>query len=124
MVDYLVMKLCMVCFLCILEYDELFFGDLIWVIEFIGGMGFDGCILVIKNSFRFLNILYIMGLFLELNMIILWFEKLLLNFKKFVVKVFIDIFFLQYENDDLMCLDFNNDDYVIVCCVSLMIVGK
>lgn len=124
MIDYLVMKLCMVCFLCIFEYDELFFGDLIWVIEFIGGMGVDGCILVIKNSFCFLNILYIMGLFLELNIIVLWFEKLLLNFKKFVVKVFIDIFFLQYENDDLMCLDFNNDDYVIVCCVSLMIVGK
>lgn len=74
MIDYFVMKLCMVCFLCIFEYDELFFGDLIWVIEFMGGMGLDGCMLVICINFCFLNLLYIMGLFLELNIIVLWLE--------------------------------------------------
>lgn len=124
LIDYFIMKICMVCFLCILEFDLLFFGDLIWVMEVIGGMGLDGCMLVIKNFFCYLYILYIMGLVLEFNLIIFWLEELLIVFKKYVVQVLIVIFFLQYENDDLMCIDFNSDDYVIVCCVSLMVIGK
>lgn len=70
------MKLRMVKFLRIFDYNNLFFGDLIWVIECIGGMGIDGRILVIKNLFRMLNILYILGFFLELNLIVLWLIKL------------------------------------------------
>lgn len=68
------MKLCFVKFVRIFDYNELFFGDLIWVIEFIGGMVLDGCLLVIKNLFCFLYILDNLGLVLELNLIVFWFK--------------------------------------------------
>lgn len=124
LIDYFIMKIRMVRFLRISEFDSLFFGDLIWATEVIGGMGLDGRTLVIKNFFRYLYILYIMGSVSEFNLIIFWSEELSIVFKKYVAQVSIVIFFLQYENDDLMRIDFNSDDYAIVCCVSLMVIGK
>ncbi|EOF4363116.1 TPA: formate C-acetyltransferase [Providencia stuartii] len=124
LIDHLVMKLRMVRFLRTPEYDELFSGDPIWATESLAGMGLDGRTLVTKNTFRFLNTLYTMGPSPEPNMTILWSEKLPISFKKFAAKVSIDTSSVQYENDDLMCPDFNNDDYAIACCVSPMVVGK
>lgn len=86
------MKLCFVKFVCILDYNELFFGDLIWVIEFIGGIIEEGVLFVMKNLFCFLYILDNLGFVLELNLIVFWFIYLLLGFKKFCVKMFIKIF--------------------------------
>lgn len=78
------MKIRMVRFLRISEFDSLFFGDLIWATEVIGGMGLDGRTLVIKNFFRYLYILYIMGSVSEFNLIIFWSEELSIVFKKYV----------------------------------------
>lgn len=88
------MKLCIVKFVCIFDYNELFFGDLIWVIEFIGGVGIDGCLFVMKNLFCFLYLLDNLGLVLELNLIVLWLVCLFDNFKIYCVKMSIKISFI------------------------------
>lgn len=50
-------------------------------------MGIDGCLLVIKNDFCILYILINMGLFLEFNLIVLYFFYLLEGFRIYVVKI-------------------------------------
>ena len=55
LMDHFIMKLRIVKFMRIREYNELFSGDPTWVTESIGGMGVDGRSLVTKNSFRVLN---------------------------------------------------------------------
>ena len=49
LIDHLVMKLRIVKFMRIKEYNELFSGDPTWVTESIGGMGVDGRTLVTKK---------------------------------------------------------------------------
>ena len=61
LVDHFVMKLRVVKFMRIREYNELFSGDPTWVTESIGGMGVDGRTLVTKNSFRILHTLKNLG---------------------------------------------------------------
>ena len=123
LVDHFIMKLRIVRFLRILEYDELYAGDPVWVTESLGGMCLDGRHMVTKMTFRFLQTLINLGPAPEPNLTVLWSRDLPENFKKFATGISIRTSAIQYENDDLMRMDLG-DDYAIACCVSPMRVGK
>ena len=123
LIDHFVMKCRMVKFARITSYNELFSGDPTWATLEVAGIGNDGRSMVTKNDYRFLHTLENMGPSPEPNFTVLYSSKLQKNFKNYAAKISVDTSAIQYENDDVMKVEWG-DDYSICCCVSATQTGK
>ncbi|MGN0613773.1 MAG: pyruvate formate lyase family protein, partial [Porcipelethomonas sp.] len=123
LIDHMVMKFRMVKFARIPSYNELFSGDPVWATLSIAGKGLDGRPMVTKNDFRFLHTLENMGPSPEPNLTVLYSSQLPENFKRYAAAISVRTSSIQYENDDVMRVEWG-DDYAICCCVSATQTGK
>ncbi len=123
LVDHMVMKFRMVKFARIPSYNELFSGDPVWATLSVAGKGTDGRSLVTKNDFRFLHTLENMGPSPEPNLTVLYSSDLPEAFRKYAAAISVRTSSIQYENDDVMRVEWG-DDYAICCCVSATQIGK
>jgi formate C-acetyltransferase len=123
LIDHMVMKFRMVKFARIPSYNELFSGDPVWATLEVAGTGIDGRSMVTKNDFRFLHTLENMGPSPEPNLTVLYSSKLSEDFRKYAAKISVKTSSIQYENDDVMKVEWG-DDYSICCCVSATQTGK
>ena len=123
LIDHMVMKFRMVKFARIPSYNELFSGDPVWATLEVAGTGIDGRSMVTKNDFRFLHTLENMGPSPEPNLTVLYSSRLSAGFKKYAAKISVKTSSIQYENDDVMKVEWG-DDYSICCCVSATQTGK
>ncbi len=123
LVDHMVMKFRMVKFARIPSYNELFSGDPVWATLSVAGKGTDGRSLVTKNDFRFLHTLENMGPSPEPNLTVLYSSDLPEGFRKYAAAISVRTSSIQYENDDVMRVEWG-DDYAICCCVSATQIGK
>ena len=123
LIDHMVMKFRMVKFARIPSYNELFSGDPVWATLEVAGTGIDGRSMVTKNDFRFLHTLENMGPSPEPNLTVLYSSKLSEGFRKYAAKISVKTSSIQYENDDVMKVEWG-DDYSICCCVSATQTGK
>ncbi len=122
-IDHLTMKFRMVKFARISSYNQLFSGDPVWATLDVAGLGIDGRSMVTKTCFRFLHTLENMGPSPEPNLTVLYSSRLPEPFKLYAAKVSIDTSSVQYENDDVMRVEWG-DDYAVCCCVSATQTGK
>ena len=118
LIDHLIMKLRMVKFARTPEYNQLFSGYPIWATLSIAGMGLDGRSLVTKNDFRILHTLTNMGPSPEPNLTVLYSSQLPEGFRTFSAKIAKESSSIQFENDDLLRVNWGSDDCAIACCVS------
>lgn len=123
LIDHMVMKFRMVKFARIPSYNELFSGDPVWATLEVAGTGIDGRSMVTKNDFRFLHTLENMGPSPEPNLTVLYSSKLSEDFRRYAAKISVKTSSIQYENDDVMKVEWG-DDYSICCCVSATQTGK
>lgn len=123
LIDHMVMKFRMVKFARIPSYNELFSGDPVWATLSIAGKGLNGKHMVTKNDFRFLHTLENMGPSPEPNLTVLYTSELPENFKRYAAAISVRTSSIQYENDDVMRVEWG-DDYAICCCVSATQTGK
>jgi len=123
LIDHMVMKFRMVKFARIPSYNELFSGDPVWATLSIAGKGINGKHMVTKNDFRFLRTLENMGPAPEPNLTVLYSSQLPENFKRYAAAISVRTSSIQYENDDVMRVEWG-DDYAICCCVSATETGK
>jgi len=123
MIDHMTMKFRMVKFARIPSYNQLFSGDPVWATLDVAGLGMDGRSMVTKTCFRFLHTLENMGPSPEPNLTVLYSSRLPEPFKLYAAKVSIDTSSVQYENDEVMRVEWG-DDYAVCCCVSATQTGK
>lgn len=122
-IDHMTMKFRMVKFARIPSYNQLFSGDPVWATLDVAGLGTDGRSMVTKACFRFLHTLENMGPSPEPNLTVLYSSRLPEPFKLYAAKVSIDTSSVQYENDEVMRVEWG-DDYAVCCCVSATQTGK
>ena len=122
-IDHMTMKFRMVKFARIPSYNQLFSGDPVWATLDVAGLGMDGRSMVTKTCFRFLHTLENMGPSPEPNLTVLYSSRLPEPFKLYAAKVSIDTSSVQYENDEVMRVEWG-DDYAVCCCVSATQTGK